>query len=586
MKSLILSLSFAGIASAAVAAHSVVDLYETLKDVAPSLSWTTEADTTYTLSQDLTLTVGITFDNNKYNGTVMDFSDGGHTLKVGGAVNVWGTPNSALAFKGGVWDLSGNIFYGAGSWVNLNYSGNVLTFDGVVISNASQIVGQSGHGKGYKWMAKGAKFYANNYMIMRGANNHANRSAEDWSLFEFSDGSEIHAPNLFGNRDTDTPLDQNCTIRFSGEGTRAKVRSTFEPGRKSSGYHVEIVDGATVECGQWKVGNDSANANSNTVLVAAGGSLRAPGQEGLIGEKGSFNAVTVSNGTLSAKTVRLGTVAGSSNNVLRIAGADAKLEMNSWDWRPFGPTTGNSVVIDDQASLGALAGSKVKFCSSDTVPSTNNAFRVESGATFTTGAVYPADAAGSTGNLVYVGADATLAVADVVNLSANSGNALVVSNGTVRYSGDYGFFIGGDDATGKGNVCRVKGPRAKIRSTNDSDSKKFFSTFRKGALLEFDVSEFAEANAEPIFDVRNFGMNAGTALSVIGIEAMQKQIAHATTLVLAQVPEGTKLSIDADVLSAAQAALPPRCSLTLSADGRQLLFCAKCQNDGMRVSII
>lgn len=77
MKSLILSLSFAGIASAAVAAHSEVDLYETLKDGAPSSPWTTEADTTYTLSQDLELNVGIRFANYKYNGTVMDFSQGG-----------------------------------------------------------------------------------------------------------------------------------------------------------------------------------------------------------------------------------------------------------------------------------------------------------------------------------------------------------------------------------------------------------------------------------------------------------------------------------------------------------------------------
>ncbi len=483
-----------------------------------------------------------------------------------------------------MWDLSSNIFYGAGAWDSLDYSGVELTFDGVVISNASQIVGQSGHGKGYKWMAKGAKFYANNYMIMRGANNHANRSAEDWSLFEFSDGSEIHAPNLFGNRDTDTPLDQNCTIRFSGEGTRAKIRSTFEPGRKSSGYHVEIVDGATVECGQWKVGNDSANANSNTVLVAAGGLLRAPGQEGLIGEKGSFNAVTVSNGTLSAKTVRLGTVAGSSNNVLRIAGAAASLVMSGWSWTPFGPSSGNTVVIDDHANIGIRDGSQLAFCLNDATPSTNNTFRVENGATFTTRYVYPAKVAGSTGNLVSVGADATLDIFDL-NLSANSGNELVISNGTVRYSGDYGFFIGGDAATGKGNVCRVKGPRAKIRSTNDSDSKKFFSTFRNGALLEFDVSEFVEANAEPIFDVRNFGMNAGTTLSVVGVEAMQKRIARTTTLVLAQVPEGTRLSIDADVLAAAQAALPPRCSLSVSADGRQLRFRAKRLNVGALVII-
>ena len=578
------ALSSAVVAAVVFADNAEVDLYETLKDGAPSSPWTPEANTTYRLSQDLELSVGIRFDNGKYNGTVMDFSQGGHTLKVGEAVTVWGTPNSTLGFRGGVWDLSNHIFYGAGSWSTLNYSGVELMFDGVVISNASQIVGQSGYGQGYKWTAKGAKFYANNYMIVRGANNDANRTAEDWSLFEFSDGSEIHAPNLFGNRDTDTPLDQNCTIRLTGEGTCAKIGSSFEPGRKSSGYHVEILDGATVGCGQWKIGNESANANGNTVLVADGGSLLAPGQEGLIGEKGSFNAVTVSNGTLSAKTVRLGTVAGSSNNVLRIAGANAKLEMSSWDWRPFGPTSGNSVVIDDHANVGIRDGSQLDFCSSDTTPSTNNTFCVENGATFTTRYVYPAKVAGSTGNRVYVGADATLDLIDL-NLSANSANELVISNGTVRYSGDYGFFVGGDAATGTGNVCRVKGARAKIRSTNDSEDKKFFSTFRNGALLEFDVSEFSEANVEPIFDVKNFGMNAGTTLEVVGIEAMQKQIEKATTLVLAQVSEGAKISIDADVFAAAQAALPPRCSLTLSSDGRQLLFRAKRLNVGAMLII-
>lgn len=579
------ALSSAVAAAVVFADNAEVDLYETLKDGAPSSPWKTTTGTTYTLSQDLTLNVGIRFSNEIHNGTVMDFSQGGHTLKVGGNVDIWGTPNSTLGFKGGVWDLSGNIFYGGGAWDNLDYSGVALTFDGVVISNASQIVGQSGYGQGYTWMARDAKFHANTYMIVRGANKDANRSAEDWSLFEFADGSEIHAPNLFGNRDADTPLDQNCTIRLTGAGTRAKIKSTFEPGRKSSGYHVEILDGATVECGQWKVGNDSVNANGNTVLVADGGSLLAPGQEGLIGEKGSFNAVTVSNGTLSAKTVKLGTVAGSSNNVLRIAGATAKLEMNAGDWRPFGPTSGNSVVIDDHANFGVLTGNKLVFCSSGTTSSTYNAFRVENGATFMASSVYPAEVAGSTGNLVYVGADATLAVADVVNLSANSANELVISNGTVRYSGDYGFFIGGDAATGQGNVCRVKGTRAKIRSTNDSEDKKFFSTFRNGALLEFDVSEFSEANAEPIFDVKNFGMNAGTTLAVVGIEAMQKQIEKTTTLVLTQVPDGTKISIDADVLAAAQAALPPRCSLTLSSDGRQLRFRAKRLNVGALVII-
>lgn len=584
MKSLITSLSLAGIVSASATANPEVDLYETLKDGTPSSPWKTTTGTTYTLSQDLTLNAGIRFSNEKHNGTVMDFSQGGHTLKVGGQVDVWGTPNSTIVFKGGVWDLSGYIFYGGGAWNNLDYSGVALTFDGAVISNASQIVGQSGYGQGYTWMARGAKFHANTYMIVRGANKDANRSAEDWSLFEFAEGSEIHAPYLFGNRDTDTPLDQNCTIRLTGAGTRAKIRSTFEPGRKSSGYHVEIVDGATVECGQWKIGNESANANSNTVLVADGGSLRAPGQEGLVGEKGSFNAVTVSNGTLSAKTVRLGTVVGSSNNVLRLAGATARLEMSSWNWRPFGPTMGHAVMIDDHANVGIRDGSQLDFCSSDAVPSIGNAFCVANGATFTTRYLYPAKAAGSTGNLVFVGADATLDLIDL-NLSTNIGNAVVISNGTVRYSGDYGFFVGGDPATGKGNVCRVKGTRAKIRSTNDSDSKKFFSTFRNGALLEFDVSEFSEANAEPIFDVMNFGMNAGTTLSVVGVEAMQKRIGQATTLVLAQVPDGTKISIDADVLTAAQAALPPRCSLSVSSDGRQLRFRAKRLNVGALVII-
>lgn len=578
------ALSSAVAAAVVFADNAEVDLYETLKDGAPSSPWKTTTGTTYTLSQDLTLNVGIRFSNEIHNGTVMDFSQGGHTLKVGGNVDIWGTPNSTLGFKGGVWDLSGNIFYGGGAWDNLDYSGVALTFDGVVISNASQIVGQSGYGQGYTWMARDAKFHANTYMIVRGANKDANRSAEDWSLFEFADGSEIHAPNLFGNRDADTPLDQNCTIRLTGAGTRAKIKSTFEPGRKSSGYHVEILDGATVECGQWKVGNDSVNANGNTVLVADGGSLLAPGQEGLIGEKGSFNAVTVSNGTLSAKTVKLGTVASSSNNVLRLAGATAKLEMNSWNWRPFGPTMGNSIVIDDQANIGIRDGSQLDFCPSDTVPSTNNAFCVANGATFTTRYVYPAKVVDSTGNLVFVGADATLDLIDL-SLSANVGNAVVISNGTIRYSGDYGFFIGGDAVTGKGNICRVKGARAKIRSTNDSEDKKFFATFRNGALLEFDVSEFSEANAEPIFDVKNFGMNAGTTLAVVGVEAMQKQIEKTTTLVLAQVPDGTKISIDADVLAAAQTALPPRCSLTLSSDGRQLRFRAKRLNVGALVII-
>lgn len=71
------ALSSAVAAAVVFAGNAEVDLYETLKDAAPSSPWTTQANTTYTLSQDLELSVGICFANNKYNGTVMDFSQGG-----------------------------------------------------------------------------------------------------------------------------------------------------------------------------------------------------------------------------------------------------------------------------------------------------------------------------------------------------------------------------------------------------------------------------------------------------------------------------------------------------------------------------
>ena len=622
MKSALLALFCSCLATVGA---ETIDIYETWKGQAFEGGYFSgfAPGNTYTLSQDFSITnsSGAMKKVRLPNGalTTFDFSDGNHVLKTGVVQLRKENSNPCeVSFIGGIWDVGGNQFGHCG-WSNLPGENLTYRFDGVVVTNlATTEQLMLGYGTNQNYLVTGgSRFYGTSgYIIFCPATSNSQSPEKELGrLIEFSGGSKFYAgagTAVFDNRDQSSTRLQNCIIRFKGEGTVATGseaggagNSDFYLGRRAPGYRLEVVDGARFNFRFFKMGGDYNNGNPlagsefgysnsvyvanggeisttygltigqvagaghNSVLVDDGGAFLIPTSESLsIGSMSSFNSFTISNGTVTAKALKVGSNAGANSNLLHVAGSRTALTLNSTTRDLFGSGVGNTVLFDDGATFG---GSNIDIYFSNnngSVASTGNTVRVEGGATVTGRNVAILQNAASTNNTLVV-ADATLSVAELsMDKPTSSGNTLCISNGTVNFTGGYGFHC-----SGTGNVCRIAGAAPKVRYVGESDG---VATFLYGVELQYDLTELSAAYAEPAILVKWFQMHANTHLTFRGVEEVSERLSAPADFVLARATDADHLiSSDnaiATVVAEANENLPDRAKLLFANDGHDLVL--------------
>ena len=635
----IAALAALGASSASAATVDICDTYagqafdvtSDLTPFAPGDTYTLSADFAFTNSAGAVRIVRLP----KGAKTVFDFSNGNHVLKCGGArmYGGGGTVPYEIDFVGGTWDVGGGNMLLCG-WSSLSGANVTYTFDGVVITNvstAAQII--NGYGTNQNFIVKGGSRYygSSNYIDLCPATpDDTAAGAELGRLVEFSGGSRFYAGTaaVFDNRNTVATRAQNTTIRFTGVGTVATGTEAggagncdFYFGYLAPASRLEVLDGALFDFrylhvgGYYNENNGSAKGGatscSNSVLVADGGELRTknglsigevPGADHNsvlvdagkfttdptsavhVGHRSSFNSLTMTNGTVTARDFRIGYEADANSNVLHIAGANAVLNITSYATPLFALGRGNLFLLDDGASYGS---SSVDFVLSDSqgvVATTGNTVRVEGGATLNCRYARMLTSDFSTGNTLIVSGGSIVDSTELTMAKQASvgGNTLVVSNATVNYRASYGFHC-----SGTGNVCRIAGGAPKIRYVGDA-SGDGIATLRYGVELQFDMTGVDSAYDEPVFLVPWFQMNEGVSLTFNGLEELSERLDGRADFVLVRLTSTSHLlskTINADVFQAASAALPKNCRLSLESDGTELVLHVRPASRGMTITI-
>ena len=135
-------------------------------------------------------------------------------------------------------------------------------------------------------------------------------------------------------------------------------------GDAASGNSVVISNGGSVTAGRFRVGNQ-ASASNNTVLVTGSGSVLEGGQPLTIGNEGSFNSITVSNGGRVIADGTVGVTANAFGNSVLLTGPGTTWSnVNSFALGERG--SGNSLTVSDGAVIIANGFSISRFAAGAT----------------------------------------------------------------------------------------------------------------------------------------------------------------------------------------------------------------------------
>lgn len=630
-----LSIALAAVAALGASALSgeTIDIYATWNGQAFADKFTGFASgNTYTLSDDFAVTNSAgAFQETRLpvGDTTFDFSEGGHTLRTG-LVKLYNNLKKPykLTFKGGTWDIVRGAFY-FGGWYNLPYNGVTYEFDDMVVSNhpSGGMTLMDGYGTNLCFIVKNdSEFHVDSeYLNLCPATVSGLGDAVSKHI-EFRGGSKFYTgdASVYDSRNTETDRMQNTVIRFTGEGTVATGteaagagKSDFYLGFKAPGYRLEVTDDALFSFRFFYVGGyyntqtqkpTGQYGFSNTVYVADGGEINAVyglhigdvvgadfntvviGEGGAysngmdspisIGTRGSFNSFIVSNATVSTKQFQVGYYACSTGNLLRLSGADTKLNLNSENLTFFWLGAGNTVELCDGFTYGTA--STTWRYTGDSIAGTGNVFRIDSGAAITGEYFKVAYGDGSTNNLFFVGNGASVTATDVSMSNVKTfGNVFCISNGTVNFTGSYGFYC-----AGTGSVAKIQGDSPRVRFIG-GDSSDGVATFRNGVELLFDITGLSAGYAEPVFLTKQFQMRPGTKLSFEGVEEVSARIKSRIDFVLARTTGATaaESTLDGDVFAAAQASLPPRTELFFANDGNDLVLRVRPARVGLKINI-
>ena len=273
---------------------------------------------------------------------------------------------------------------------------------------------------------------------------------------DFTSGTNIYRNAYIGFTDT---ADNNALNVFN-PGTALLIRTNLFIGSSGSSNTVTISNGAYMESRGGALIGGTTNATGNTLLVTGTGSRLARsfdvGSGIMVGQSSSGNSVVISNGgSVNYSTFVVGDQASASNNSVLVTGSGSDLQGgfgngiqplsigNEGSFNSLTVSNGGRVHADMAVGVGSNAfGNSVLLTGAGTtlVPINNwkvgvrgsgNSMTVSDGAVITNGGGIIGEFAGSTNNTVLVtGAGSTIrSTASSLNIGLGGAGELTVANG-------------------------------------------------------------------------------------------------------------------------------------------------------------
>lgn len=343
-------------------------------------------------------------------------------------------------------------------------------------------------------------------------------------------------------------------------------------------FTVEKGAAVTVEgTGAFVIGKDTTKADKkNTLLVRDGGSFscKTAYVGGLSASKAHFAEIIVSNATFACTTLQLGQ--GYSNRV-EVCGSDAHFnagtDASANVFGIFAAGGYNELVIRDQAVWSPTR--KVRFCA-DYGFSSNNVMTVTEGAGVDASQDFmiggndgniPAQVGWCHSNRLVVSDDAEFST-DGSLLFYSNDNGLEISNATVSAAAVTMY-------NSNRSVITLRGGTPRLQVTGAL-------SLTRNAKLGFEIpSEGYAADFVPV-TANSLTLDSTTELRVSVSEQFLKDNLKRRSIPLAVA---TTLTVNADVLAAANANLPPKCSLSVvtQADGKKALCLSVPGNSGLMI---
>ncbi|HPA19385.1 MAG TPA: hypothetical protein PLU30_16685 [Verrucomicrobiae bacterium] len=363
-------------------------------------------------------------------------TNGGTAQIAGGAAvaNVLDIQNGMLSLTGGSLDLNGLIATnGASSDILVN--GGWLTSRGSTMSNlANFVIGDTGGGATFEAQG-GAHAFANNLVV---------GNISDGNQMLVTTGAMV--ANGIGYIGNDSASSGNAVL-VTGTGSLWTNRGELYVGRSGWGNSLTISNGGVVNNNHGYVGN-YAGASNNAVLVTGSGSLWINRGELNVGNAGSGNSLTISNGGFVQNVnSRVGNASG-SNAVIVTGGGSVWTNGNAMYLGVSGSSNNKLTISDGGVVFDFSADIGWSSCTRNTATVTG------------TGSVWNSGGSLSVGSY---GWDNALTISNGGAVHDNNGyvgyNAASASNNTVLVTGTGSVWSNRSDLTvgnaGSGNSLTV-----------------------------------------------------------------------------------------------------------------------------------
>lgn len=411
------------------------------------------------INQATTLDANFTIKSLTVNDTIS--IGGSHTLSVTGDSRV---DNGGLTLNTGITLAGANNFIGtdAGQTGSVTVTGADTQWTasadlnvGFQGQNTTLEVSDGGHVSANFTKIGGYVSSTGNMVTVTGVGSQLNNTHDllvgyggDGNSLTLSNGATATNVNGFiGYRFDANSSSDNNSVTVTGSGSLWTNTGTLYVGEYGTGNSLTVSNGGWVKVqgtNQDTVVGDQAGASGNSLTVTGSGSEFANSSTFYLGKSGGSNTASVlSGGLMNTKNVRLGGNVGSDNNTATVDGAGSTWNATGTQFRVGSGGSGNTLNITNAGVVNITTG--LLLLGRD-VGSNNNTVNL-TGAGSTLNTVDLTIGRSGTGNTLIVADNATLIVNNV------SGNIVVAEN-----SGSSGTLqIGDGAAAGTVNADKITG---------------------------------------------------------------------------------------------------------------------------------
>ena len=541
----------------------------------------------YALSQDADFSALDFYANS---GSVFfDFSDGNHTIKVK-SFRAANRNAPWVILKGGTWDLGTGNGHDFRFGYNTEVGGRTILLDSCMVTNADFMHGITGTNNTLV-LQNGSCLYAETYRLTNpgavATSHYTNNTICVKDASSLLWGNTEFAFDYGGSTEEKTYsamyVSGGSVLKSSGSS------AVFTLGSSSSGNAVHIDGASRLEVKRGVTIGNAANAKYNVMTVKGGSAitnaydLRIGNVEGAeynrleftdseyyggeyngiyVGYQGSFNELIVSNSAIKrCYFCCAGYTASSSNNMVKIIGADSSIGGTKYEMKLFGRGPNNTYILD-----GCSIGSPSKACyfayessSVTDVAAIGNTLMLVNGAELSESSMQVSTNCRS--NVIYVGAGSSIKTTVDFAIRGRN-NHVVVSNGTLYVSqsgSSLRFGKSASDVDEAGNMLVLQGTSPKVARIDPNNN--YPAQFYNGSVLRFELPE--DGYSDVVFDRVEVKLYGSARLEFNGIEKCSHTIVSSRDYQLTSSPftvlDANGADVTAAYLEQLSADMPPRC---------------------------